>query len=51
MDLPASRKLAMASEFIGMLSDRYEIVTVAEHARRAGEGGVRLRTLEPEFPR
>jgi peptidoglycan/xylan/chitin deacetylase (PgdA/CDA1 family) len=51
MDMPASRKLTLASEFLAMLADRYEIVTVGEHARRATSSGLHLRSLRPDLRR
>jgi peptidoglycan/xylan/chitin deacetylase (PgdA/CDA1 family) len=50
MDLPRSRKLAMLSEQLDILCERYEIVTMSEHARRVAAGEAGPRALEPVFP-
>lgn len=50
MDLPAARKLEMMAGFVDLLLERFEPVTMGEHARRAREGEARLRSLEPVFP-
>jgi peptidoglycan/xylan/chitin deacetylase (PgdA/CDA1 family) len=49
MDLAAQRKLALASELLALLADRYEIVTMREHVRRATDGGLQLPMMRPVF--
>jgi hypothetical protein len=49
MDLPLERKLHLASEMLAMLTDRYEIVTVDEHASRAAAGAAVSKTRQPVF--
>ena len=50
MDLARERKLEIMGELFDILVARHEIVTMGEHARRAGAGRDGLRTLTPVFP-
>ena len=50
MDLARERKLEIMGELFDILVARHEIVTMGEHARRAGAAGDGLRTLTPVFP-
>ena len=50
MDLARDRKLEIMGELFDILVARHEIVTMGEHARRAGAGRDGLRTLTPVFP-
>ena len=50
MDLARDRKLEILGELFDILVTRREIVTMGEHARRAGAIRDRLRTLTPVFP-
>jgi hypothetical protein len=49
MDLPIERKLAAVHELTDILMQRFEIVTMREHASRAATGWDDLRRLEPVF--
>jgi peptidoglycan-N-acetylglucosamine deacetylase len=52
MDLPRSQKLAMVGEFLDLLSNNFQIVTMREHAKRAlamqaeSSGRARMACLE-----
>ena len=50
MDLARDRKLEIMGELFDILVARHEIVTMGEHARRAGAARDGLRTLTPVFP-
>ena len=50
MDLARDRKLEIMGELFDILVTRHEIVTMGEHARRAGATRDGLRTLTPVFP-
>jgi len=49
MDLPLERKLAAVAELLDLLSARFEIVTMAEHAARATRPGNVLPDRQPVF--
>ena len=49
MDLPISRKLAAVSELMDILTRRFEIVTMREHAARASGAWETLPSLTPVF--
>jgi hypothetical protein len=49
MDLPRERKLTAAGELIDMFMERYEAVTMGEHAERASQGWSDLPSLDPVF--
>lgn len=49
MDLPIDRKMAAVHELTDILMQRFEIVTMREHASRAATGWDDLRRLEPVF--
>lgn len=49
MDLPRDRKLAATGELLDMLRDRYEVVTMGEHAERASRAWSELLSLDPVF--
>jgi peptidoglycan/xylan/chitin deacetylase (PgdA/CDA1 family) len=49
MDLPLERKLQLSSELLAILTERYEIVTVQEHANRAAAAARTLQALQPVF--
>jgi hypothetical protein len=50
MDLELGRKMEIVRELFDILLARCEVVTMAEHARRASADGTALRTLTPVFP-
>jgi hypothetical protein len=47
MDLPRQHKLDLVAECLDKMAAHYELVTMREHARRLGAGG--LPRLEPDF--
>jgi hypothetical protein len=49
MNLPRERKMAIMAELFDILAARHELVTMAEHARRAAASGDGLPTLAPAF--
>ncbi len=49
MNLPAEKKLNLMSRVLAMLSARFEVVPMGEHAARIARAG-RLRSAEPNFP-
>ncbi len=49
MDLTRERKMAIMAELFDILTSRHELVTMAEHARRASASRDALRTLAPAF--
>jgi peptidoglycan/xylan/chitin deacetylase (PgdA/CDA1 family) len=49
MNLARERKMAIVAELFDILASRREIVTMAEHARRAAASGDGLPTLAPAF--
>jgi hypothetical protein len=50
MDVALSAKLEIVGELFDILSARRELVTMGEHARRAGATDGPLPTLTPVFP-
>ena len=50
MDIARGRKLEIVAELFDILAAKRELVTMGEHARRAGAASERLRTLTPAFP-
>jgi hypothetical protein len=50
MDVALSAKLEIVGELFDVLSARRELVTMGEHARRAGATDGPLPTLTPVFP-
>ncbi len=50
MDLGRTRKLEIVAELFDILADGRELVTMGEHARRAGAARDALPTLTPAFP-
>jgi hypothetical protein len=49
MSLSRDRKMAIVAELFDILASRHELVTMAEHARRAAASGDMLPTLAPAF--
>ena len=50
MDIERGRKLEIVGELFDILAARRDLVTMGEHARRAGAARDGLRTLTPVFP-
>jgi peptidoglycan-N-acetylglucosamine deacetylase len=50
MDMTRARKLAVVGELFDILAAKRELVTMGEHARRAGAARESLPTLAPAFP-
>jgi peptidoglycan/xylan/chitin deacetylase (PgdA/CDA1 family) len=50
MDLARDEKLEIMAELFAILTAKFEIVTMGEHARRAAADSGRLPTLAPAFP-
>jgi hypothetical protein len=50
MDVQRGRKLKIVAELFDILSASRELVTMGEHARRAGAARDGLPTLAPVFP-
>ena len=50
MDIERGRKLEIVGELFDILAARRDLVTMGEHARRAGAARDDLRTLTPVFP-
>ena len=49
MDLGRERKMTIMADMFDILAARHELITMAEHARRAAASGDGLPTLAPAF--